>query len=271
MAKTKPPKSIKMLFIGNSFTQRNNLPGLLAELAAARGISVAHELISVGGASLRTHWNAGRAAHSIETGGYDYVVLQEQSTLPVKNATRMAENVRLFDEAIRRAGTETVPYMTWARRHAAETQQAITDAYTTIGDELGAIVVPVGLAWKTFLAKHDQPVLHDRDGSHPTLAGSYLAACVFLAVLLKQNPVGIETGPTGLDKRDMACCNRRLGSSLGMGGGEERLNASRCFVTAMPAHFLFWSWPLAITVIGCRRSTGTQERASHFQPGPHSK
>jgi hypothetical protein len=204
MAKTERPHSIDMLFIGNSFTQRNNVPGLLAEMAAARGLSVRHELISVGGASLRSHWNAGRAVKCIETGGYDYVVLQEQSTLPVKNAKRMAENVRLFDEAIKRAGSKTVLYMTWARRHTPEAQQAITDAYNTIGDELGAMVVPVGLAWRNFLAKYDKPVLHDRDQSHPTLAGSYLAACVFLAALLKKNPVGVEIGPAGLAQRDMA-------------------------------------------------------------------
>ena len=94
--------------------------------------------------------------------------------------------------------------MTWARQHTPEAQQAITDAYNTIGDERGTIVVPVGLAWQNFLAKYDKPVLHDRDQSHPSLAGSSLAACVFLAVLLKQNPVGIESGPAGLDQQDMA-------------------------------------------------------------------
>ena len=204
MSKSRPARSIKILFIGNSFTQRNNLPGLLAELAAARGLSVRHELISVGGASLRTHWNSGRAAKAIASGGFDYVVLQEQSTLPVKNAKRMAENVRLFDEAIKRAGSKTVLYMTWARQHAPESQQVIADAYNSIGEEIGAVVVPVGLAWQSFLAKHERPVLHDRDQSHPTLAGSYLAACVFLTVLLKANPVGVESGPAGLDKQVMA-------------------------------------------------------------------
>jgi hypothetical protein len=161
-------------------------------------------LISVGGASLRAHWNAGRAAKAIATGGYDYVVLQEQSTLPVKNAQRMAENVRLFDESIKQAGSETVLYMTWARQHSPETQQTIADAYSKIGKELGAIVVPVGLVWQDFLAQHDRPVLYDRDQSHPTPAGSYLAACVFLATLLKANPVGIDSGPAGLSKQDRA-------------------------------------------------------------------
>jgi hypothetical protein len=194
--------SLKALFIGNSFTARNYLPGLIAQLAAARGKDMQHRLISAGGASLRNHWNAGAALKAIQTGGYDAIVLQEQSTLPVKNATRMHENVRLFDEAIKSAGATAVLYMTWARQHAPESQQAITDAYNGIGQELGATVVPVGTAWQRFLGKHDRPVLHDRDGSHPTLAGSYLAACVFLGVLFQESPVGIDADIPGLTAQD---------------------------------------------------------------------
>ena len=138
----------------------------------------------------------------IQRGQYDCVVLQEQSTLPVKNARRMHENVRLFDEAIQGAGSKTVLYMTWARRNALESQRAITEAYTKIGRELRATIVPVGLAWQRFLSEHDQPVLHDRDNSHPTLAGSYLAACVFLAVLFQENPVGIDTQVAALNEHD---------------------------------------------------------------------
>jgi hypothetical protein len=190
------------LFIGNSFTARNNVPGLVAQLAAVCGKNLDHRLISAGGASLRRHWNAGQAQEAIKNGDYDCVVLQEQSTLPVKNAARMHESVRLFDEAIKSAGARTVLYMTWARKHAPETQAAITDAYNMIGEELNALVVPVGTAWQKFLAEHDEPVLHDRDQSHPTLAGSYLAACVFVAVLFRENPVGIETEVRGLTSNE---------------------------------------------------------------------
>jgi hypothetical protein len=193
---------IRILFIGNSFTARNNLPGLIAQMAATRGKSMQHDLISAGGASLRAHWNAGKALKAIKNGHYEYVVLQEQSTLPIKNAKRMHENVRLFDEAIKGAGAKTVLYMTWARKHAPESQKAITDAYFSIGQELNAAVIPVGVVWQRFLRKHDQPILHDRDQSHPTLAGSYLAACVFLTVLFSENPVGIDTEVPGLNEKD---------------------------------------------------------------------
>jgi hypothetical protein len=195
---------LNVLFIGNSFTARNDLPGLIAQLAAARDRQMKHRLISAGGASLRTHWNAGHAAKAIQDGQYDVVVLQEQSTLPVKNATRMHENVRLFDAVIKAAGAKTALYMTWARQHAPESQRAITDAYTAIGRELAATVAPVGAAWQQFLRRHDRPVLYDKDGSHPSPAGSYLAACVFVAVLFHVSPVGIDAEAAGLSPDDRA-------------------------------------------------------------------
>ena len=187
------PSRLNVLFIGNSFTARNDLPGLIATIATAAGKSLEHRLISAGGASLRRHWNAGEAAKAIESGGYDYVVLQEQSTLPIKNRDRMHENVRLFHAAIRSAGAKTALYLTWARQHAPQTQATITEAYQLIAAETGATIVPAGIAWELFLRKHDHPVLHDRDGSHPTLAGSYLAACVAFEVLFRADlPRGVE-------------------------------------------------------------------------------
>jgi hypothetical protein len=207
-------KSLNVLFIGNSFTARNDLPGTIARLAATRGRTIQHRLISAGGASLRTHWNAGHAAKAIRDGHYDRVVLQEQSTLPIKNAARMRDNVRLFDEVIQAAGAETVLYMTWARQHAPDTQQAITNAYTEIGGEIDAMVVPVGVAWQRVLGKPKHPVLHDRDGSHPTPAGSYLAACVFLAAMVDEDPVGIGDDGTGVSETDLLLLQRVASESL---------------------------------------------------------
>src|SRR3954469_518165 len=135
-------RSSRFLFVGNSFTARNDLPGLIAQLAGARGVKIEHALLSVGGASLRTHWNKGEARSAIERGKFDYVALQEQSTLPIKNASRMRENVLLFDEAIRAAGAKTGLYMTWARKDAPDKQKQITDAYEAIAHEIKALVIP---------------------------------------------------------------------------------------------------------------------------------
>ncbi|WP_432938023.1 hypothetical protein ACQPXM_26325 [Kribbella sp. CA-253562] len=190
---------MRILYVGNSFTARNNLPGMLAGLAGARGIDVTHRLISAGGASLRQHLNAGAALDAIASREYDVVVLQEQSTLPVKNPARMRDSVRDFHAAIEAAGARTALYLTWARRHQPEAQEALTAAYAGCAAEVGATLVPVGMVWQRFLATYEQPVLHDADNSHPAVAGSYLAACVFLIALLEADPVGVEVPVKGLD------------------------------------------------------------------------
>lgn len=182
---------MKILFVGNSFTARNDVPGMIATMAGSRGERLDHEIISRGGASLRSHWNRGDARAAIAGGRFHTVVLQEQSTLPVRNPVRMHENVRLFAEPIATAGARAALYVTWARQQSPDAQQAITGAYTTIAREIGAIVVPVGPVWHRFRTAHAEPVLYDRDMSHPSAAGSYLAACVFFTVLFRQSPLGL--------------------------------------------------------------------------------
>ena len=200
----------RILFIGNSFTQRNDLPGMLAALAAsaepARRVETGRVIAN--GMALKTHWTRGEARALIRTKRWDFVVLQEQSTRPLKNPRLMHEYVRLFDGDVAAAGARTALYMTWARRESFDRQDELAEAYTSIGRELGALVVPVGTAWKLALADDPALVLHDRDGSHPAPAGSYLAACVFYAALFGESPVGLATGVPGLDGADAALLRR---------------------------------------------------------------
>lgn len=181
---------VRVLFIGNSFIVRNDLPTLWAGLAAGeKGTAIESEVVAAGGASLRQHLNKGTAALLLAEGGWDYVVLQEQSTLPVKNPQRSQQNIRDFHGIIEDAGARTVLYMTWARLNAPESQALLTSTYDDVGKELDVPIVPAGLAWQHALSADPALVLHDKDNSHPTLAGSYLAACCFQWTLLGA-PVG---------------------------------------------------------------------------------
>jgi len=191
-----------MLFIGNSFTTRNDLPGLLSAIAEAGACAtIESRVIAAGGASLRRHWNAG-ASDTISDEKWDYVVFQEQSTLPIKNGKRFHENVREFVPVMKESGATMVLFMTWARKHEPENQKLLTDSYDSIGKELAATVAPVGSAWREMLEKHDTPELHAEDGSHPTLAGSYLAACVFYTTLFDGDLKDLETEVEGLSHEE---------------------------------------------------------------------
>ncbi len=187
--------SFRILFIGNSFTNRNDLPAILGRLAAAARPPhhVETERVIANGRALKTHWERGAARAAIRSSKWAYVVLQEQSTLPLKDPKRMHEYVRLFDEEIRASGANTVLYMTWARRHQWERQPELGEAFTSIGRSIGAIVVPAGAAWQQLMSERPDLVLHDKDDSHPSFAGTYLAACTFFATLFKQSPEGLQS------------------------------------------------------------------------------
>lgn len=205
--KTVPAR--RVLFIGNSYTYFNNLPQMLAGLArsAKPAQPFETEMVTVGGATLKRLWEQGEALAAIKRGGWAFVVLQEQSTLgnapmvdgklQIAEPKTFHEYARLFDAEIKKAGAQTVFYLTWARQNAPETQAQLTAAYSSIAKELKATLVPVGLAWETALKKQPQLVLHIADKSHPTAAGTYLAACVFYAALAGRTPAGLVNVVTG--------------------------------------------------------------------------
>jgi hypothetical protein len=183
-------KTLHVLFIGNSYTYYNNLPELLADLSASqpREPHIDAEMVVRGGATLRQHWEEGRALARLRGGHWDFVVLQEQSTLPITDPATMHKYARLFDAEIRRAGAHTVFFLTWARQDKPDTQAALNEAYTSIARELGAKLAPVGIAWQTALKRNPRLLLYAVDQSHPNASGSYLAACVLYSVIIGKSP-----------------------------------------------------------------------------------
>lgn len=184
---------LRVLFIGNSFTYVNDLPHLTERLAASANESRPLEtrMVAGGGASLKSHWDDGQALKAIKQGKWDYVVLQEQSALPINNPNMMRAHARLFDAEIKKAGAKTVFYLTWAREDHPEKQAAITEAYMNIAGELGALVAPVGLAWQKALKEKGGLKLFHEDKLHASPTGTYLAACVFYAVFYGKSPEGL--------------------------------------------------------------------------------
>jgi hypothetical protein len=177
-SKTTDEKTLRVLFIGNSYTYVNDLPALLKQLLAARKVKLESESVTPGGATLEKQWTDGKAAEAIRRGRWDYVVLQEQSQRPFLDPEAMAKYARLLQAEIAKVGAKTLLYETWAAKASPEEQPKLTATYEALGRELKATVVPVGEAWKRAIERG--LALHGPDGRHPSLQGSYLAACVFV-------------------------------------------------------------------------------------------
>ena len=180
----------RILFIGNSYTYCNELPTMLAQLAAAAGKDVDAHQVTAGGVTLEWHaQNEATLAALYET--WDFVVLQEHSIRPVQDMWKMSQAAAAFQAIIASIGAQTVLFMTWARQHFPEMQAGLARVYTEVAQEIGARVAPVGLAWEAALAADPSLALYTEDRSHPTSLGSYLTACVFYATFFGESPVGL--------------------------------------------------------------------------------
>ncbi|MGC9393611.1 MAG: SGNH/GDSL hydrolase family protein [Anaerolineae bacterium] len=181
----------KVLFIGNSYTYYNDLPAMIAGLAATRGRSVDVHQITAGGVTLEWHTQNEATLDALRVGLWDIVVLQEHSIRPVQDTPKMFRAVGILQSLIAPTGAQTVLYMTWARKHFPEMQAGLARVYNVLAEEIGARVAPVGLAWEAALLADPSLSLYTDDKSHPTPLGSYLAACVFYATFFGESPVGL--------------------------------------------------------------------------------
>ena len=193
------PAPIRVLFIGNSYTGVNDLPQMIAELAkAARQRPFEFDTETPGSCTLEKHWKDGKAARKIAGGKWDFVVLQEQSMRPLLDPGLMFDYAIRLQGAIAEHGAKTILYQTWARQGEIEKQAELSKAYLDLGKQLKVIVAPVGMAWERALRDDPKLALHSADKSHPSKAGSYLAACVLYSTIYCRSAEGLPGKIGGL-------------------------------------------------------------------------
>ncbi|MBP0593835.1 hypothetical protein J8I87_29970 [Paraburkholderia sp. LEh10] len=155
------------------------MPTMLASLleTSIPDLRVKADVIAFGGASLAAHWNRGEVQKRLAAQKWNAVVLQDQSTRPLRALKSMQEHVRRFVDEIQISGAKPYLYMTWARKNDPASQANIVTAFQGLAKATSARVIPVGLAWAQFRRLRPEIDLYEPDGSHPTVIGSYLAAC----------------------------------------------------------------------------------------------
>lgn len=198
----------RALFLGNSYTYYNNLPQLIASLATADNNQLIFDSNTPGGYTLQGHASNSTSLSKIQQGNWDFVVLQEQSQIPSFSDTYVESNC--FPYAAQLNNTilqynpcaETVFYMTWGRENGdsenCPTNPAVCTyegmdnllrlRYTQMAANNQGILSPVGEVWRSLRTNYPSLNLYSGDGSHPSLAGSYAAACTFYSLLFRTNP-----------------------------------------------------------------------------------
>lgn len=187
------PRNI--LFVGNSFTHYNE--GLETHYAAL--VKSADPTFegriqgqTISGGRMPQHKIG--LFHKLDTDPWDIIVLQGHSMGPISEVTsgQFRDAARMYAPKIRESGAEPVFFMTWAYTDRPAMTAQLEEAYTSIGTELDAQVVPVGLAFARAHEENPGVALRTEDRKHPTLAGTYLAACTFYAALCGESPEGLS-------------------------------------------------------------------------------
>jgi len=181
----------RVLFVGNSLTAVNDVPGMVGSLAAAAGAPLTVDAVTIGGASLGDHLADGTAAGRLARERWDFVVLQQgPSSRPDSRVLLRADTARFaaLDQA---AGARTALYMVWPIASEPEWFDAVRDSYRLAAEDVGGIFLPAGESWRAAWRVDPSLALYSADGLHPTPAGSYAAALVIAAGLTGKSPIGL--------------------------------------------------------------------------------
>ncbi|MBK9192469.1 MAG: PKD domain-containing protein [Crocinitomicaceae bacterium] len=208
----------KVCFIGNSYVYTNDLPAMISQMALADGNTLIKDQNTPGGYTFESHTLNNTSLTKIAGNTWDFVVLQEQSQMPSFPWSQVSTDVLPFAEilcdSVRAANACAIPlfFDTWGRETGdpqwdsidtfTEMNQRLYNAYEYMADANSGMLAPVGIAFE-HIANDVAPLvsfnaLYSGDGSHPTIYGTFLAACVFYQQIFEENVVGNAFLPLGI-------------------------------------------------------------------------
>lgn len=198
--------SISVLWVGNSYVYVNDLPTMVSQLALSKGDKISYDSKTNGGFTFQSHYNDPTTFSKLESKPWDFVVLQAQSQEPSfptgqVNSQTLPYAAYLCDSVYEnRYCSQPMFFMTWGRENGDPQWDSINTfykmnerlrlAYLRFVDSTESSVSPVGSAWRYVRDNYPTIQLYSGDGSHPSVAGSYLAASTFYASLFRKSPVG---------------------------------------------------------------------------------
>ena len=142
---TVPDPALRILFIGNSLTSANDLPGLvrrLAESDPARQVMISS--VTFGNYSLEDHWNRGDAQQAIAGARWDYVVLQQGPSALPESRVLLVEYTERFAGEIQRVGGRPAVYMVWPSLDRESEWDAVTANHQAAAEAVSGVLFPAG-------------------------------------------------------------------------------------------------------------------------------
>lgn len=189
---TTPEPGFNVLFVGNSLTVTNDLPGMVAQLLPTLdGEDVHIGVVATADVSLEDHWHLGGAREAIASGDWDVVVMQQGPSSVPQNQIHLATWVGHFADFAETHGVRPAVLMVWPPEGDEARVEAVVTAYATAAREADAALFPAGAAWRLARAEATADP-YGPDRFHPSPAGTYLAALTVVGGLTGESTVGLR-------------------------------------------------------------------------------
>jgi hypothetical protein len=225
-AQSKPARTVvggeapqSVLWVGNSFFYYNNsMHGHVLNLiraadpkSRARGVSVTISGSGIDWHDMESYFRpSGIGKYSFVGDNeivfnkpgrqFDAVIMMDCSQCPIHPQLKSVfhEFVRKQSDIVVKNGARPVLFMSWAYKDKPEMTAQLAEQYTVAGNNNDLLVIPAGLAFAKAIAKRPDLELYQPDKRHPSLIGTYLAACTVYATVYKMSPVR-NTYTAGID------------------------------------------------------------------------
>ena len=192
-----PAGGTRILFVGNSLTYVNDLPGMLDAVARQVGNTQLHVAsIAFPDFALEDHWTEGSARRALTDQRWEYVVMQQGSSALPASQVHLRTWAAQFAPLIRAAGATPVMYMVWPTTSRLGDFPGVLESYRTAAAAINGIFAPAGDAWT---ASGNLGLLYSADGLHPTIQGTYLSAIVLLERMTGIRPEQLPPSIPGVD------------------------------------------------------------------------
>lgn len=184
--------TLKVAYLGNSFTYVNCGDFILKELAWYEGLFLDMHVSTYPGASFRSHLGLEGSLDVLSEGGYDWLILQDQSQQAAKYGRDAKADILNYTKSVSSVAryfspdTQILYEQTWSYEkdeYGGFGSHEYFDECSALGaqkisEAVGAVTSPIAVAWAIVRAERPDIVIYSTDDHHPADYGAYLKACV---------------------------------------------------------------------------------------------
>ena len=183
-----------VLFIGNSLTYFNDLPGMVRALVDSSGAGpVEIHSVTAPNYSLGDHLENGSALRLIEQYRPALVVLQQGPSSLAESRADLIASTQRFDSLARGVGGRAGLYGVWPSRERFAVFAEVSESYRLAAERVGGVYLPAGEAWQAAWRRDGKLALYSDDEFHPSVQGTYTAALVIYQRITGRSPVGLPS------------------------------------------------------------------------------